>query len=137
MKQPVLLKLAHLNRGSWLASAQDPRTVALIGDSPIAVLRDWENGLFDWTAAGGPRLSTTTEETLSDEARYWWMRAAHADWRNALHDGALVWVRQAIPDGCEGGSIGRSKGVWRIGNVDINDAHLKLRLVERFGDVKT
>lgn len=137
MTARAILKLRHTHRGSWLAKAGDARTRTAVGEESIAVLRDWENGLFDWRAKDGPTLSTTAEQIRSENAAYWWMRPEHETWRTALSEGAIVWVRQAIEDGTVGGSVGRSKGVWRIGDVRIDDTRLFLRLKERIGDVRS
>ncbi|MGH1424351.1 MAG: hypothetical protein ACRBBU_06455 [Pseudooceanicola sp.] len=125
------LKLAHLTRGSRFARGVNSRTIELLGSDPVPIVPDREDGVLDWQAADGP---TYLETAKADEG--WWMNAAQEGWRAALVEGAIVWVRQVMPNGIDDPGVGRSKGVWRVAMAEITPNRLFLTLSDRIGDVK-
>ncbi|MBV0911492.1 hypothetical protein [Anianabacter salinae] len=135
MKKPTFFRLKHTKRGSALAVPNDARTQAVLGEDPIPVLRDWGSGAFDWTGSDRPTYTEAKPES-DDETPAWWMQPDHAEWLALLKDDAVVWVRHVELTDNDNASMGRSKGVWKIGGVSIEDETLTLRLVERVGDVR-
>ena len=135
MSPAILLRVGHLHRGSWLAEALDAYSRRIVGAAPFAVLRDWGTGQFHWTER--PPRYVETAVAVAGQGVDWWSEPVPATWRSALTDGAIVWVRAMRPNGTANASVGRSKGVWRIGEVEIGTDRLSLALIERIGDVRT
>ena len=124
------IRLSQMH-GSWLARPNDDAAFEVLGNDVIAVVRDWGDGKFDWSA------QTYHEDSgRKREKPDWWNLPKHAVWRKKLVDGSSVWVRQAIDDGSPGGTVGWSKGVWRIGEVEIDESHLSYRLIEQIADTQ-
>lgn len=128
------IKLKHKSRGSWFAVASDTAARNLLGEQILPVLRDWNAGTFIWGPPHPRYVESRGEDTGGGTV--WWSEPGHAAWRSSLVDGTIVWVREVRHDGTRAASVGRSKGVWRICSVEIDDERLKLDLIERVAEVR-
>jgi len=81
--------------------------------------------MLEW-ASRPPRYTEQAEDG-------WWDHPASATWRALLRDGAAVWVRKVKQDGT---GVGRSAGIWRIGEVERSDRRVSFALTQRIGDTK-
>lgn len=121
------LKQRH---GSLLAAPHGERTKRAVGAAPVPVLRDCDDGAFHWAAK--PPAVLWTPDTPPGVGP-WWMENRHAAWRAALVDGAAASVRAYRNDGTANGSVGASKGVWRMADVIVAPDRISMRLVDRIG----
>ena len=127
MTAPIRLSLRHRHRGSWFAGPGDVRTRHVLGEAPIAVIRDVDDGCWTW-------IGRTDPEFRKEGDSEWFGAAARPEWLRHFEDGAVVWVRGGVRG--PGTRAEGSKGVWRIGAVEKGENLLAFRLVERIGDVR-
>ena len=130
MTRPTYIGLAQ-SRGDWRASPTTATARKILGEGPIPVVRDWADGKLSWTE----RTYRETRGELS-EGKDWWQEPQHVRWRKLLSESEFVWVRKA-KEGETTGSVGKSKGVWRIANLSVDEDGLSFRLGEMVADVKT
>lgn len=124
--KPEVISLSQ-HRGQRYASVKTERNKQMLNTERVAVIRDWENGMLDW--------SQNPPTYLEREEDGWWTHPAATIWRSLLTEGAAVWVRKVKHDDSENASVGRSVGIWRIGDVVVAGRHLSFTLQARLGEV--
>ena len=94
-------------------------------------MRDFGDGQWTW---GNPVLFNCNPDSSGGP---WWNDAAQAKWRDMLLAGLPVLVRRATPPTEEAptGSVGKAIGVFRTQDVELEETHMTLKLVERLAEV--
>lgn len=127
MTASTRLSLRHLHRGSWFAEPGDVRSRNVLGEEPIAVIRDVDDGCWIWSGHANPKFRKEGDPE-------WFAAAARPEWLGHFQDRAVVWVRGGIRG--PGAKAEGSKGVWRISSVEKGVNLLAFELIQRIGDVR-
>lgn len=97
----------------------------MIGDAPIPVARDCDDGDWSWPGTAPRQVAGDGPEARFDAK-------IPKGWLDAIVEGGIVRVRR----GTAGGPAFASRGVWRIGAVERSPHRLASALAERPGDVR-
>lgn len=119
-------------RGSWIAIAASARDAQLVGHARLPVIRDFENGDFNWTR-DGVVVRVTPETSKDEKSPSWWMLARNAEWRSLLESGTPTLIRKGTgsDDGFGENSVGRKVGLFVPAAVNIVPDLLELRFATR------
>jgi hypothetical protein len=90
-------------------------------------MRDFRDGQWRW---GSPVQFNGNPDQFG---RPWWNDAGQARWRELLLAGFPLLVRRATPPTADAptGSVGKPIGVFRTSDVEIGEARMTLKLIER------